>query len=322
MEPPFTLTEKILNTSLEISRLIGFVEGIESPEPIHRLRKENQIHTIHNTLAIEGNTLTLNQITAIIGGKRVLGDKKEILEVQNAIKVYENFENWKWNNSTSLLKSHRIMMKGLLDHPGQWRNQDVGIIKGKKVSHIVPPADRVHGLMKELFRFLNKKTGINLLIKACLFHYEFLFIHPFLDGNGRIARLWQQLILMHYHKIFRFISIESLIREVQTKYYQKLEISDQSGESTIFIEFMLDLVLIELKTISSGLKRKKITFEDRIKRAGELLKGPKFTRKDYLLVFKDISTATASRDLKGAVDKGILQKEGDKALAFYTFADK
>lgn len=322
MKPPFTLTEKVLNTSLEISRLVGFVEGIESPEPAPRLRKENQIRTIHNSLAIEGNTLTLDQITAIIEGNRILGNKKEILEVRNAIKVYENLENWKWNSGPSLLKAHKAMMEGLIDHPGQWRNQNVGIIKGKKISHIAPPADRVPGLMEDLLSFLKKKTGTNLLIKACLFHYEFLFIHPFLDGNGRIARLWQQVILMRYHKLFRFISIESLIREEQTKYYQTLENSDQSGESTVFIELMLDLILLELKTLSSGLKRKKITFEGRIKRAGEQFKDAKFTRKDYMNVFKDISTATASRDLKKAVDKGTVQKEGDKSLTFYTFTDK
>ncbi len=317
--PPITITQRIIKYCIDISRLLGYSEGIQSPEPKPKLRRENQIKTIQSTLAIEGNQFSLDQVTAIIEGKRVLGKEAEIIEVQNTISVYKRIGDWKPIKINSMLKAHKLLMNQLIDSPGSWRTGNVGIIKGKKISHVAPPASRVPRLMNDLFEYLKKEKETDLLIKACIFHYQFLFIHPFIDGNGRIARLWQQLILISQHEIFRHVSIESLIKENQKEYYQMLERSDKMGESTVFVEFMLRLILLELDKLVSTLRQKKTTSSDRIKQAHDAFRTNPFSRKDYLELFREISTATASRDLKKAVDKGYLIKEGSKATTVYCF---
>ena len=317
--PPITLTQRIIKYCVNISRILGYSEGINSPEPKPELRRENQIKTIQSTLAIEGNQFSLDQVTAIIEGKRVLGKEKEILEVHNTISVYKRIGDWKPTRINAMLKAHKLLMNQLIDRPGSWRTGNVGIIKGKKISHVAPSASRVPGLMIDLFEYLKKEKETDLLIKACIFHYEFLFIHPFIDGNGRMARLWQQLILMSQNEIFRHVSIESLIKENQKEYYQVLERSDKMGESTVFVEFMLRLILLELDKLLSSLRRKKTTSSDRIKQAHDVFKSNSFSRKDYLKLFSEISTATASRDLKKAVEEAYLIKKGSKATTVYRF---
>ena len=317
--PPFTLTQKILNCCITISELLGYSNGIIAPEPQPRLRKENRIKTIHSTLAIEGNTLTLEQITALVEGKKIIGKKQEILEVQNTIEVYNRLDEWNPTSVASMLKAHKLLMTGLINKPGNWRNSDVGIIKGSQISHVAPPSSRVSILVHDIFEYLKKEKETHTFVKACVFHYELLFIHPFMDGNGRMARLWQQLILLNYHPVFRHVSIESLIKENQTEYYKTLEQSDRSGESTVFIEFMLHLVQLEIKALVSHLKYKKNTYKERIIKAKEEYKDSSFSRKDYVKLFGDISPATASRDLKKAVEEGYLAKEGDKATTCYKF---
>ncbi|MCX6117983.1 MAG: Fic family protein, partial [Proteobacteria bacterium] len=189
MKPPFKITSKILALCTDITRLIGQFEGLNSPRPQPKLRRQNLIKTIHGSLAIEGNTLSLDHVTSIIEGRRVIGDPNEILEVRNAIKAYEHAPDWNSLNENDLLRAHQLMMKGLIPEAGKYRSSNVGIIKGSKVGHIAPKPNLVPKLMKNLFDFLRQDQETPILVKACIFHCELEFIHPFTDGNGRIGRL-------------------------------------------------------------------------------------------------------------------------------------
>ncbi|MGE9293359.1 MAG: Fic family protein [Puniceicoccales bacterium] len=270
-------------------------------------------------MAIEGNTLNLDQVTALIEGKSVIGSQREIREVLNAIDVYDQMQAYDANNSASLRKAHRMMMGDLLNSAGAWRSGNVGIFKGTAVSHIAPPADRVPHLMEELFQFL-KEDKHHTLIKSAVFHYELEFIHPFEDGNGRLGRFWHSLLLTRYHPIFEYTPVESLIREHQSDYYEALGHADRVGDSTQFIEFSLDMVFHALENLMDAIRPEPATAETRLERAKGHFGDGEFTRKDYLKLFKGVSTATASRDLKAGVDGGHLRKHGERALTRYRFS--
>ena len=315
--PPYTITSKILHLVSEIHSLLGESKHLMVKKPSVKLRKENKIKTIHHSLAIEGNSLTEEQISSLIEGKVVLGPKNQITEVKNAIRLYEKITDLNPLKEADLLKAHKILMTGLLEKPGFYRTKAVGIFKGGQVSRMAPPAKQVHGLMEKLFLFVNKDKTTLPLVKACLFHYELEFIHPFEDGNGRMGRLWQQLLLMKASPVFEFLPIESLIHQNQKKYYHALEKSDAKGESTDFIEFSLEMILKSLMEFSEDLVSSKPNSVDRIEVAIEYFQGRSFTRKDYMILHKEISTATASRDLAKAVDQGQLKIKGTKAKAVY-----
>lgn len=318
MKPPFSITPEILRTVGEIERLIGRIEGIEQPKPQPHLRKANRVRTIQGSLAIEGNTLDIDQVTALLDGKRVIGRKEEIQEALNAIATYDMMAKFDPFSPESLLKAHQIMMDQLIPGPGTWRTRNVGILKGSKVSHIAPKADRVPHLMDDLFHFL-RADDIHPLIQSCVFHYELEFIHPFQDGNGRIGRFWQTLLLYHYHPAFEFIPIESLIRDHQQEYYAALEASDRSGDSTAFVHFSLGIILQSLEDFFSTFSPKPLSATERLSRAKEHFVHREFSRKHYLELYKTISTATASRDLKQAAEAGMLSKSGEKSLTLYRF---
>lgn len=322
MQPPFTLTPKILNLVSEISVFLGKYEGLQAPLPQPKLRKHNQIRTIQGSLAIEGNALDLDKVTAILEKKRVIGPKKDILEVQNALELYDHLHRFSPTLKKDLLRAHGILMKGLTLEVGKYRSGGVGILKGSKVSHVAPPALRVPGLIDDLIRFLKQKDDLSPLIKACIFHYEFEFIHPFSDGNGRLGRFWQHLILVKYHPGFEFIPFESLVKERQDLYYRSLEASDKKGESTLFIEFSLEVLRDALKEFLDHLKPAPETPGSRLETAKNEFGQRKFSRKEYLQLFKTISTATASRDLALGVSQGILEKFGTQATARYQFSGK
>ena len=318
MKPPFSITPEILRFVGEIERLIGRIEGFEQPKPQPHLRKANRVRTIQGSLAIEGNTLDLDQVTALLEGKRVIGRKEEIQEALNAIATYDLMAKFDPFSPESLLEAHQTMMDQLIPDPGKWRTRNVGILKGSKVSHIAPKADRVSHLIDDLFRFL-RTNGYNPLIRSCVFHYELEFIHPFQDGNGRIGRFWQTLLLYHYHPAFEFIPIESLICEHQQEYYAALEASDRSGDSTAFVHFSLGIILQSLEDFVSSFSPKPLSATERLSRAKEHFVHREFSRKLYLELYKAISTATASRDLKQAVEAGILSRSGEKSLTLYRF---
>ncbi len=314
MKPPYEITAEILKYITSISEKIGEVNAKYLIKTNPALRKQNQIKTIHSSLSIEGNTLTEEQITAILENKRVVGPEKDILEVLNALEVYKNINKLKPEIEKDFLKAHKLLLQKLIKEPGKYRNQSVGIVKGSKVEHIAPPHENVPYLMKDLFEYLKDKNELTL-IKSCVFHYEMEFIHPFLDGNGRMGRLWQTLILLQDYPIFEFLPFETLISKNQNEYYSALSLSDKEGKSTKFIEYMLRIIETSLEELLQN-STKKLTDKDRIQIFLENYASD-FTRKDYMNYFKDISSATASRDLKNAVESGLISKVGDKKTTTY-----
>ena len=240
--PPFEITSKIIELISNISEKIGEINYLQNTPSHIRLRKENRIKTIHSSLSIENNSLNLQQITAIIEGKRVLGNPNEIKEVKNSLQAYDLLLELDPYNEKDLLKAHRLMMQDLVEKNGEYRTEGVGIFDGEKIVHLAPPADRVPELMTNLFAWI-KTSDAHPLIKSCVFHYEFEFIHPFQDGNGRMGRLWQTVILKEWKEIFAWLPVETLIKENQKEYYSVLRTSDSEANSTKFIEFMLFLML-------------------------------------------------------------------------------
>lgn len=318
MKPPFRITGEILDRIAKIERLIGRVDSLDQPIPQPHLRKSNRVRTLQGSLAIEGNTLSVDQVTALLEGRKVIGRKNEIKEVLNAVEVYRRMQEFKPLSCRSLLKAHRIMMDGLLPSAGRWRAGHVGIIQGSRVSHVAPPADRVPHLMEKLFRFLRTDSS-HALIKSAVCHYELEFIHPFADGNGRIGRFWHSLLLTHYHPIFEFTPVESLIKEHQRRYYKVLGTSDRAGHSTAFVDFSLEMVHQALDGLIDAIRPEASTAETRLERARAEFRKVRFSRKDYMKLHKTVSTATASRDLKAGVEAGLLSRRGDKAAAVYRF---
>lgn len=314
MKPPYEITSLILKLITSISEKIGEVNANLLNKPSPKLRKQNRIKTIHSSLKIEGNTLTEEQITSLLENKRVIGPKKDVIEVLNAIKIYENLEIYNPSDEKSFLKAHQNLMESLIEDVGKYRTQSVGIVKGSKVEHLAPPFENVPYLMKDLFKYLQKSDEIEL-IKSCVFHYEMEFIHPFLDGNGRMGRLWQTLILMEKYPVFEFLPFETLISSDQEKYYNALAVSDKSGKSTKFIEYMLSVIddsISELLDFNNRTLSEKDRLEYFISS-----NRTEFTRKDYMNIFKDISSATASRDLKKGVELNLFEKIGEKNKTIY-----
>ena len=248
--PPHTITPAILSLVAEIAGEVGRLGALSGTTHVPKLRRENRIRSIHASLAIENNTLSLDQVTAVISGKRVLGQPREIQEVKNAFAAYEAMPSWKPHAVKDLLAAHRLMLEGLVDDPGKFRTRSVGIAKGNRIVHLAPPADRVPGLMKDLLDWL-KRTDAHPLIAGCVFHYELEFIHPFADGNGRIGRLWQTLILSHWNPLFAFLPVESVIRDRQADYYRVLASCDKAGNSSAFIDFLLNAILTALRAVSA-----------------------------------------------------------------------
>ena len=308
MKPPYDITPKILQFIRSISEKIGEVNANYLSKQTPQLRKQNRIKTIHSSLQIEGNTLTEEQITALIENKRVIGPEKDVLEVLNAIQVYENLQAFKFSSDKSFLKAHLQLMNGLIKSAGKYRKQGVGIVHGTKVEHIAPPHENVPHLMKDLFEYLKDSDELTL-IKSCVFHYEMEFIHPFLDGNGRMGRLWQTLILMADYPVFEFLPFETLISKTQDEYYQSLALSDKSGKSTFFIEYMLEVIDKSLENLLNYNNR---VLKDTDRLAYFLSLGIKeFNRKDYMNIFKDVSSATASRDLRKGIELKLLGSVGN-----------
>ena len=244
--PPYSINPAILSLVAEIAGEVGRLGALAGSGSVPKLRRANRIRSIHASLAIENNSLTLDQVTSVIAGKRVLGPQREIQEVKNAFAAYEAMPSWKPTALKDLLAAHRLMLEGLVDEAGKFRTRSVGIAKGKRIVHLAPPADRVPGLMKDLLGWL-KRTDAHPLIAGCVFHYELEFIHPFADGNGRMGRLWQTLILSQWHPLFAFLPVETVIRDQQAEYYKILAACDKAGNSTAFIEYLLSALLVALR---------------------------------------------------------------------------
>ena len=317
MKPPYQITRKILSLVASISERIGEVNAAHLNKPPTELRKRNRIKTIQSSLEIEGNILTVEQITLILENKRIVGPKKDILEVKNAIDVYNYLDQLDPYSFDSFCTAHSILMDGLIESAGKLRGKSVGIVKGSEIAHIAPKSEMLKPLISELFNYLKNDKDL-LLIKSCVFHYELEFIHPFIDGNGRMGRLWQTLILKDKYPVFEFLPLETVIKERQEKYYEALRESDKTGQSTSFIEFMLEVIQESLEELLN-IQNVSLTNLDRINIYKSVIKGDYFSRKEYLRHYKNISGATASRDLQFAVENGLLEKIGYKNTTRYKF---
>jgi len=261
--PPYTITSKMVNLISLISEEISKIESSQQQIITPKLRKVNRIKTLAGTLEIEGNFLGEEKITAILEGKRVLGTYEEVTEAESAIRAYKEFEHYNPYTLESLLHAHKLMMGGILITAGSFRGVNVGVGNHEGVSHVAPPHGVVPELMYQLFDWL-EACEEHPLIKACVFHYEFEFIHPFSDGNGRIGRLWQSVILYHWKQPFIAIATESIVRNHQEAYYKALEDSGTAGEGTPFVEFMLEVIYESIISSVKGSVKGSVNTEDKI----------------------------------------------------------
>jgi len=296
--PPYKITPKIIDLVSKISEAIGSFYGQEDL----RLHRINQIKTIQGSLAIEGNTLTTDQITAILEGKPVIAPINEVQEVRNAIKAYLLLDQLNPNNIDDLLKAHFIMEAGLIDDAGHFRSRGVGVASGEEIIHYAPPAERVPLLITDLFNWLSN-TDEHPLIKSCVFHYEFEFIHPFSDGNGRTGRLWQTLILSKWRPIFKNLPIENIVYKYRKEYYHAIAVSGGQNGCTPFIEFILG-VIDETLAIE-----KNIPLTPRDKILAQIRSNPKITRNELASIL-GLTTDGIKYHLQKMAKEGIIIHNG------------
>ena len=315
--PPFRITAEILSLVSEISELVGALSvslGDKMPSPM--LRKANQIKTIHSSLAIEHNSLSLEQVTDIIDGKHVLGAPNEIQEVKNALQAYQLMSQLDAFNENDLLKAHSLMMNDLVNNAGHYRNDSVGVFDGSRCIHMAPPAIRVPQLMGNLFAWI-KSTNVHPLINSCVFHYEFEFIHPFMDGNGRMGRYWQTMLLARWKGIFAWIPVETIVKAHQQEYYDAIAKSDAAGESTIFITFMLHCLLDSIKEYKVADKVADKTLGNRELELVNLIKKNKNITIQEMMKKTGLSDSGVRKILSGLKKKGVVERVGANKNGFW-----
>ena len=308
-KPPFIITNNMLSLCISITEKVGRISNYQSLKRMPVLRKNNKIKSIYSSLAIEANSLSLNQVKDVIDGKLVVGPLKEIQEVKNAHKAYSMFEQLDCFSEKDLLRAHGILTHLIDEESGKYRNHGEGVFDGEKVIFLAPPENMVPSLMKDLFEWLKNDKETPLLIKSCVFHYGFVFIHPFSDGNGRMARLWQNLVLTKWNNLFEFVPLESQIHKYQSEYYNAIATCHKKGDSNTFIEFILSMLndvldsvitstQAESRHISEQLNKLLSVMEDEIPySANELL---------LLLNIKSKETLRASY-LNPALENGLIK---------------
>ena len=309
-KPPFEITEAALSDVMAIGELVGKISSTQQLSSSPILRRENRIKTIYSSLAIEQNTLSLEQVTAVLSGKRVLAPPKDIAEVKNAYEVYDHLTELNPYSIDDLLFAHRIMMQGLVREAGEFRSRPVGVVDSKgNVLHFGTLPQYVPSLMEELIQW-TESSPLPILIKSCVFHYEFEVIHPFADGNGRIGRLWHTLLLSQWNPLFAWLPIESIIHDHQPEYYAAINQSNAAGEGTAFIEFMLGVIKESLEEAVGEqpvaipvLQSKEETRWRKIE--SFLQKKPQIQNADVQKLL-DVSPATASRLLAALTKEGKL----------------
>jgi Fic family protein len=315
--PPYSITTNIVNLISSISEELTKIEYDQHNIITPQLRKKSRIKTLAGTLEIEGNFLGEEKITAILDGKRVLGTMQEIAEVEGAIKAYKELGNYRYENIDDLLKAHKLMMGGILKDAGRFRKTDVGVGGKDGVTHIAPRFAMVPALMEDLFSWL-ESTEEHPLITSSVFHYEFEFIHPFSDGNGRIGRLWQSVILYNYKEVFNAIPTESIVRDNQAKYYEAIENSTALGESTPFVEFMLEIIL---KTIRSSVKssvKSSVNTEDKI--LAILKENPKTTIEEMASIL-DLTSRAIEKQIANLKKENRLMRVGSARKGYWKVND-
>lgn len=283
-QPPYSITPAIVTLIAEISETLGRL--LLATDDNFCLRRSNRIRTIQGSLAIEGNNLTEEQITAVLAGKPVVAPPREIQEVRNALAAYDQLGHWQAHNERDLLQAHRLLMQGLMVDAGNYRSAGVGVVQGKQVIHMAPPAKRVPGLMRDLLAWL-RRSEEHPLIRSSVFHYEFEFIHPFADGNGRMGRLWQTLLLSQWKPLFAWLPVESMVHAHQAGYYQALQQSTERADSAPFIAFILQRILEVCHSHTPQVKRLLTVIHGEMSREALMqalgLKDAKHFRQHYLL---------------------------------------
>ncbi len=241
-KPPFSITSNMLSKTISITEKLGQITSFASLKRMPTLRRNNKIKSIHSSLVIEANSLSLEQVRDVIAGKTVIGPQKEIQEVKNAFRAYDMIPDFDGFSEADLMKAHAILTNMIEDDAGRYRDHAEGVFDGEKVIFVAPPAKLVPDLMRDVFDWLNNDKETHILIKSCVFHYEFVFIHPFSDGNGRTVRLWQNVLLTLWNPVFEYIPIESQIQKYQSEYYETIAACHHSGNSNAFVEFMLKMI--------------------------------------------------------------------------------
>ena len=322
-KPPFTVSAKTINLIAKISSQLERYAIRMEQEDFLRLRRANRIKTIHSSLAIEGNTLSEGEVQAVLEGKKVVAPLKEIQEVKNAIKTYELYPKLNPFSIQDLLLAHGTMMAGLVDEAGMFRKGGVGVFDGDKPIHIAPPADRVRDLMSDLFGWLENADD-HLLIRSCVFHYEFEFIHPFADGNGRIGRLWQSLILGRLNPIFEHLPVENMVYSNQQAYYHAINRSSDLGDSGPFIDFMLEEILNAL-VVHQGKSNSDIADEKGLNyqqlRVLGYLRADRHTTAAKIAADLDMSARQIERMLADMKAKGIIRRIGANRNGYWEIVD-
>ena len=317
--PPFTISPRTIHLIADISALVERYAIRMEQEDALLLRKINRIKTIQGSLAIEGNTLSESQITDILDGKHIVAPIREIQEVRNAIKTYNSYHTFDPYSVDDLLIAHKIMMEALVDNAGHFRQGGVGVFAGTQLIHMARPADRVPYLIKDLFEWL-RKSDDHLLIKSCVFHYEFEFIHPFSDGNGRMGRLWQSLILGRLHPLFEYLPVENMVYANQEAYYNAIQHSTATADSGPFIEFMLQEILNTLKRHQGSLISQHNVMEVRDKirdKFGisseqiieQIQRNPAVTL-DEIAAALSVTRRSIEKKIKELRDAGYIRREG------------
>ena len=311
-KPPFEITEAALSDVMEISELVGKISSTQNLSTSPILRRQNRIRTIYSSLAIEQNTLSLEQVTAVLSGKRVLAPPKDIAEVKNAYEIYDHLAELNPYSIDDLLLAHRTMMQGLVHEAGEFRSRPVGVVDNQgNVLHFGTLPQYVPYLMEELVQW-TESSPFPLLIKSCVFHYEFEVIHPFADGNGRIGRLWHTLLLSKWNPLFAWLPIESIIHDHQVEYYAAINQSNAQGEGTAFIEFMLGIIKEALQEAIDEQPAEKPSMQSkeelRWEKIADFLRTNSTIQNSDVQNFLDVSSATASRILNALTKEGKLIK--------------
>ena len=311
-KPPFEITEAALSDVMEISELVGKISSTQNLSTSPILRRQNRIRTIYSSLAIEQNTLSLEQVTAVLSGKRVLAPPKDIAEVKNAYEIYDHLAELNPYSIDDLLLAHRTMMQGLVHEAGEFRSRPVGVVDNQgNVLHFGTLPQYIPYLMEELVQW-TESSPFPLLIKSCVFHYEFEVIHPFADGNGRIGRLWHTLLLSKWNPLFAWLPIESIIHDHQVEYYAAINQSNAQGEGTAFIEFMLGIIKEALQEAIDEQPAEKPSMQSkeelRWEKIADFLRTNSTIQNSDVQNFLDVSSATASRILNALTKEGKLIK--------------
>lgn len=271
-EPPYTISNKMLELVSDISEKVGRIISHKELESKPHLRRNNRIRSIHSSLKIEANSLSLSEVRDVINGHLVLGDQKEIQEVKNAYEAYKRIAEIEPTSISELKKIHGIMTYGTVNESGMFRKGEEGVFSGDECIFVAPPPHMVNELMKELLSWVKKNEGVvHPLIMSAVFHYEFAFIHPFADGNGRMARLWHTVFLYRWRNIFEYIPLESQIERFQAEYYDAIAKSHVNGNSDIFIEFMLDMINQILEEVISQIHKSNAETSEYVKRMLEVM---------------------------------------------------